>query len=45
MISFDTFQANQANPANFSEALPNQNLPKEAIFGVFHDMFFSQSNG
>mgnify|MGYP000190281220 CR=1 FL=1 len=45
MISFDTYQANQANPANFSEALPNQNLPKEAIFGVFHDMFFSQSNG
>lgn len=45
MISFDTFQANQANPANFSEALPNQNLPKEAIFGVFHDMFFSESNG
>ena len=45
MISFDTFQANQANPANFSEALPNQNLPKEAIFGVFHDMLFSQSNG
>lgn len=45
MISFDTDQANQANPANFSEALPNQNLPKEAIFGVFHDMFFSQSNG
>ena len=45
MISFDTYQANQANPANFSDALPNQNLPKEAIFGVFHDMFFSQSNG
>lgn len=45
MISFDTYQANQANPANFSEALPNQNLPKEAIFGVFHDMFFSESNG
>ena len=45
MISFDTYQANQANPANFSEALPNPNLPKEAIFGVFHDMFFSQSNG
>lgn len=45
MISFDTNQANQANPANFSEALPNQNLPKEAIFGVFHDMFFSESNG
>lgn len=45
MISFDTYQENQANPANFSEALPNQNLPKEAIFGVFHDMFFSQSNG
>ena len=45
MISFDTYQANQANPANFSEALPNQNLPKEAIFGVFHDMVFSQSNG
>lgn len=45
MISFDTYQANQANPANFSEALPNQNLPKEAIFGVFNDMFFSESNG
>lgn len=45
MISFDTYQANQANPANFSEALPNPNLPKEAIFGVFHDMFFSESNG
>lgn len=45
MISFDTYQANQANPANFSAALPNQNLPKEAIFGVFHDMFFSESNG
>lgn len=45
MISFDTYQANQANPANFSDALPNQNLPKEAIFGVFHDMVFSQSNG
>ncbi len=44
MISFDTYQANQANPANFSEALPNQNLPKEAIFGVFHDMVFSESN-
>lgn len=45
MISFDIDQANQPNPANFSEALPNQNLPKEAIFGVFHDMFFSESNG
>lgn len=45
MISFDTFQANQPNPANFSAALPNQNLPKEAIFGVFHDMVFSESNG
>lgn len=45
MISFDTYQANQANPANFSDALPNQNLPKEAIFGVFHDMVFSESNG
>lgn len=45
MISFDTYQANQANPANFSDALPNQNLPKEAIFGVLHDMFFSESNG
>lgn len=45
MISFDIDQANQPNPANFSEALPNQNLPKEAIFGVFHDMVFSQSNG
>lgn len=44
MISFDTYQANQPNPANFSEALPNQNLPKEAIFGVFHDMVFSESN-
>lgn len=44
MISFDTYQENQANPANFSEALPNQNLPKEAIFGVFHDMVFSESN-
>ncbi len=44
MISFDTYQANQANPANFSDALPNQNLPKEAIFGVFHDMVFSESN-
>lgn len=44
MISFDIDQANQANPANFSDALPNQNLPKEAIFGVFHDMVFSQSN-
>lgn len=45
MISFDTYQANQANPANFSEALPNQNLPKEGIFGVLHDMFFLESNG
>ncbi|MFB0967365.1 MAG: hypothetical protein QMB15_07935, partial [Cloacibacterium sp.] len=45
MISFDTYQANQANAANFSDALPNQNLPKEAIFGVLHDMFFSESNG
>lgn len=45
MISFDIDQANQPNPANFSEALPNQNLPKEAIFGVFHDMVFSESNG
>lgn len=44
MISFDTYQKNQPNPANFSEALPNQNLPKEAIFGVFHDMVFSESN-
>ena len=45
MISFDIDQANQPSPANVSEALPNQNLPKEAIFGVFHDMFFSESNG
>ena len=41
MISFDTNQANQANAPNFSDTLPNQNLPKESIFGVLHDMYFS----
>ncbi|MGB4448523.1 MAG: T9SS type B sorting domain-containing protein [Cloacibacterium sp.] len=45
MISFDTYQAYQANGANFSAPLPNQNLPKESVFGVLHDMFFSQANG
>lgn len=41
MISFDVNQANQANAPNFSDSLPNQNLPKESIFGVLHDMYFS----
>lgn len=44
MVSFDTDQANQPNAPNFSDSLPNQNLPKESIFGVLQDMFFSVSN-
>ena len=44
MISFDTNQANQANAPNFSDTLPNQNLPKESIFGVLHDMYFSTTD-
>lgn len=44
MISFDITQANLPNAPNFVDTLPNQNLPKQAVFGVLHDMYFSTSN-
>ena len=44
MISFDISQANQPNAPNFSDTLPSQNLPKESIFGVLQDIYFSKSD-
>lgn len=44
MISFDVNQANQANAPNFTNTLPNQSLPRESIFGVLHDMYFSTAD-
>lgn len=44
MISFDINQANQPNAPNFTDTLPSQKLPKQSIFGVLHDMFFSTSD-
>ena len=44
MISFDVGQANQPNAPNFTATLPSQNLPKESIFGVLHDMYFLKTD-
>lgn len=40
MVSFDINQAGQANAPNISTALPSEDLPKAAIFGALHDMYF-----
>ena len=44
MVSFDINQAGQANAPNISTALPSEDLPKAAIFGALHDMYFSLSD-
>lgn len=40
-ISFDITLANQFNPWNFDESVPDPNLPSGGIFGAYHDLDIS----
>ncbi|TVR38962.1 MAG: hypothetical protein EA392_08195, partial [Cryomorphaceae bacterium] len=42
LVSFNTAYANQFCPWAFNVAVPNANLPLNAIFGVYHDIDPSQ---
>lgn len=44
MITFDLSQLGQINYPNVQGQNPNVNLPKNAVFGVYHDMVFSASD-
>jgi len=44
MISFDTTQAGNINFPNVNWQNPSTSLPKNSIFGVYHDMVFSTSD-
>ncbi|WP_312079121.1 T9SS type B sorting domain-containing protein [Chryseobacterium sp.] len=44
MITFDATQAGKINFPNVNWQNPNTSLPKNSIFGVYHDMVFSASD-
>lgn len=44
MITFDATQAGKINFPNVNWQNPNTSLPKNSIFGVYHDMVFSAAD-
>ena len=44
MVTFDLSQLGKINYPNVDWANPNPNLPKNSIFGVYHDMVFSSGD-
>ncbi|KQS92908.1 T9SS type B sorting domain-containing protein [Chryseobacterium sp. Leaf394] len=44
MITFDATQAGKINFPNVNWTNPNTGLPKNSIFGVYHDMVFSAAD-
>ncbi|KFE98059.1 hypothetical protein IX39_16820 [Chryseobacterium formosense] len=44
MVSFDLNQQGNINYPNVAWQNPNMNLPKNSIFGVYHDMVFSSGD-